>query len=152
MAYVKIEPTGCCERKGMVQVRFAMYLESTDYGYDKHHVTLPVIPAEDYTGKVSETGSPVDIDDYNKWIATLPTITQNNPFHSHFIHVTPDTTEKEIMDIGEAFLNEAYVKWAQDEKLDLNNNDLTIEKKETYSTTVADKVSAVKAMTAERKI
>lgn len=35
MAYVKIEPTGCTERKGMVQVRLSMYLESGDYGYNK---------------------------------------------------------------------------------------------------------------------
>lgn len=32
MAYVKINPTGCAERKGLVQVRFDCYLEPTDAG------------------------------------------------------------------------------------------------------------------------
>ena len=112
--YVRVEPSGCCERKGMVQVRFSMYLEPTDYGYDKHCVQLPVIPEEGYQGKVDEMGEPVDIEDYNKWLDGLPKEWQNNPFHNHFIYVEPDTTDKEILDIGEAFLHECYIKWAQD--------------------------------------
>lgn len=152
MAYVKIEPSGCCEYKGLVQIRFCMYLEPKDYGYDRHHVTVPIIPEKGYEGKINNMGQPDDIDDYNKWIASLPATTQDNPFHNHFIYVTPDTTEKEIMDIGEAFLNEAYIKWGQDAKLDLNNDAMTIEKKEAYSATIVDKVSSVKSITAERKI
>lgn len=38
--YVKVEPTGCCERKGMVQVRFGCYLDPDDHGYDVHHVQV----------------------------------------------------------------------------------------------------------------
>jgi len=112
--FVKVEPSGCCERKGMVQVRFCMYLEPGDYGYDKHHVQLPVTPEEGYQGKVGDMGIPVDIDDYNRWIDTLPKIWQNNPFHNHFIYVEPDTSDEEIMDIGGAFLKEAYADWAID--------------------------------------
>ena len=109
--YVKVEPTGCCERKGMVQVRFCFYLEPTDYGYDKHHVQLPVIPEEGYQGKLGEMGAPLDIDDFNKWVDSLPKVWQNNPFHNHLTYVEPDATDKEIMDIGEAFLRQSYADW-----------------------------------------
>ena len=118
---VKVEPTGCCVRKGMAQVRFCMYLEPGDYGYDKHHVQLPVIPEEGYPGKVDEMGSPIDIEDYNKWLDGLPKEWQNNPFHNHFIYVEPDTTDEEILDIGEAFLGEAYKKWCAGSFPDLKN-------------------------------
>lgn len=91
--YVKVEPSGCCERNGMVQVRLCFYLEPGDYGYEKHYVEID-----------------------GKW--------QTNPFHNHFIYVEPNTTDTEIIDIGEAFLQEAYTKWATDSKLDLVNDAL----------------------------
>lgn len=119
--YVKVEPSGCCERKGLVQIRFCMYLDEGDYGYNAHHVQVPVIPEEGYQGEVDEEGVPKDWKDYQKWIDSLPKIWQTNPFHNHFIYVEPDTTDNEIMDIGEAFLQEAYIKWSRDEKLDLKN-------------------------------
>ncbi len=43
MPYVKIEPSGCCERHGLAQVRLAMYLEETDYAYERHHIYVPII-------------------------------------------------------------------------------------------------------------
>ena len=55
---------------------------------------------------------------------------QDNPFHNHFIYVEPDTTDKEILDIAEAFLHEAGVKWATDSKLDLVNDALPFKKPE----------------------
>ena len=120
--YVKVEPTGCCERKGMVQVRFAMYLEPGDSDYTKHHVQLPVIPEGGYQGKVNEVNEPLDVEDYNNWFDSLPREWQNTPFHNHFIRVKPDATDKEIMDIGEAFLREAYEKWAAGKVRDLKNS------------------------------
>ena len=119
--YVKVEPSGCCERKGLVQIRFCMYLDKGDYGYNVHHIQVPVIPEEGYQGEVGEEGRPKDEEDYRKWIDSLPKIWQTNPFHNHFIYVEPETTDEEIMDIGEAFLQEAYIKWACGEKLDLKN-------------------------------
>ncbi|KKL44422.1 hypothetical protein LCGC14_2365810, partial [marine sediment metagenome] len=120
--YIKIEPSGCTERRGLVQIRFAMYLEPSDYGYNKHHIRVPVIPEGGYTGELDAEGMPVDSDAYNAWVESLPKVWQNNPFHNHFIYVEPLTTDKVIMDIGEAFLNEAYIKWASEEKLDLKNS------------------------------
>lgn len=119
--FVKVEPSGCCERKGMVRIRFCMYLELDDYGYDKHHVQVPVIPEAGYPGKVDSLGQPIDMEDCNKWLDSLPKVWQNNPFHNHFIYAEPDVTDEEIRDIGEAFLHEAYIKWACEQKLDLVN-------------------------------
>ena len=119
--YIKVEPTGVCERKGLVQIRFCMYLDEGDYGYEKHHIQVPVVPKEGYRGKVDELGSPIDRENYQTWIDSLPKVWQTNPFHNHFIYVEPKTSDEEIMDIGEAFLHEAYIKWACEEKLDIKN-------------------------------
>lgn len=154
--YVKVEPSGCCERKGMVQVRFCMYLGPSDYGYDKHHVQLPVIPEEGYQGKVDEMDSPIDIEDYNNWIASLPKAWQTNSFHNHFIQVEPDVTDKEIMDIGETFLHEAYIKWACEEKLNLVNDALPFKRPPAIDAARIAKcetrVQTVMAITIERRI
>ncbi len=147
--FVKIEPSGVCERKGLVQVRLAMYLESTDYGYAKHHVTVPVIPAEGYKGALDKNGRPDPIE-YTAWLKGLPTTTQDNPFHNHFIQVSPTTTDAEIMDIAEAYLHEAGVKWGTDKKPDLVNPPLII----TAASKVAcdARVAQLKALTAKRTV
>ena len=125
--YVKIEPSGCNVRKGMVEIRFCMYLDPTDYGYDKKYIQTEAHPG------------------------------LNTPFHNHFIQVEPDTKEKEIMDIAEAFLHEAYAKWAQELDLDLKNKDLpfkfpdanTIDKERLDK--CAARVEEIKLITTERK-
>ncbi len=117
---VKIELSGCTQRKGLVQVRFAMYLDPDDYGYDVHHFEVE-----------------------GEW--------QSNPFHNHFIYVEPDTPDKEIMDIGEAFLHEAYIKWASDEKLDLKNPPFAFPA--TFDRdALATKVQSLKTTKLERKV
>lgn len=126
MAIVKVEPSGCCVHKGMVQVRFSFYLKPTDPRYDEHHIQVPVIPEGGYPGKVGYASHygltvPLDMEDYHKWFNALPMVWQNNPFHNHFIYVDPNTTDKEIMDIGETFLQEAFGKWAGKKNLDLKN-------------------------------
>ena len=126
--FVKVEPSGCCERRGMVQVRLSMYLDEGDYGYEKHHIQVPVIPEGGYPGKWDAEGSPVDTKDFDKWLKKLPKVWQNNPFHNHFIQVEPDTTDEEIMDIAEAFLHEAGIKWSTNSKLDLVNDSLPFRK------------------------
>lgn len=97
--YVKVEPSGCVGRHGLVQIRFCMYLDEGDYGYDVHHIQVPERPLTE-----EELADPALAD-------LVPKVWQNNPFHNHFIYVKPETTDKVIMDIGEAFLNEAYIKW-----------------------------------------
>lgn len=117
MPNVKVEPSGCHIHKGKVQVRFSFYLEPSDARYSEHHVQRPIIPPEGYQGEMTTEGKrhPVDIDDYNNWRESLPKKWQNNPFHNHFIFVEPDTTDEEIMDVGEVFLEESYGKWEHNE-------------------------------------
>lgn len=105
MSYVKINPTGCNERKGLVQVRFDCYLEPTDAGYSEYHVTVPVVPAEGYPGKVDDMGTPVDTADYDKWIASLPTVTRDNPFCCHFRCFEPDIEDADLLKEGESILS-----------------------------------------------
>jgi hypothetical protein len=144
--YVEIEQSGCCERKGLMQVRFCLYLEPGDYGYEQHHLTVPVYPYPDErlggywgevhpkgttvtktdkeTGKKYEidiSGQPIDEDDYRHWVQTLPTTEIDNPFHNHFIYVEPEITDEILLDMGQAFLEEAYIKRACDEKIDIKN-------------------------------
>ena len=107
--YVKVEPTGCCERKGLVQIRFCMYLDEGDYGYDVHHIQVYERPLTE-----EELADPA-------LAKKVPKVWQTNPFHNHFIYVEPETSDETIMDIGQAFLEEAYIKWACEEKLDLKN-------------------------------
>jgi hypothetical protein len=119
--YVKIEPSGCCERKGMVQIRLAMYLDLGDYGYDKRYLQLPVIPKDGYPGKVDARGNPINQKDFDIWLSSLPKVWRNTDFHNHFIQVEPTTTDEEIKEIAQAYLEESYVKWAQD--LDLGSEE-----------------------------
>lgn len=132
--YVKIEPSGCSVRKGKLQIRLAMYLDEGDYGYESMLINVPALPEggfiKGYTGKKTEDGTPVDLDAFNKWLKALPTVQINSDFHNHFIQVPPDTTNEEIMDIAEAFLHEAYIKWACGEKIDLMNKDLPFDAKQ----------------------
>lgn len=104
MAYAKLEPTGCGVFKGKIQLRISMYLELGDYGYERHHVQLPVIPSGGYPGPVSKSGEPLDMTDYETWLAGLPKVWQNNPFHNHFIFVDSQTTDQDIrLKVVEAF-------------------------------------------------
>ncbi len=141
--FVKIEPSGCCERRGMVQIRLCMYLDSKDYGYEKHYVQVPersLIEDEAKDPKLADK---------------VPKVWQNNPFHNHFIQVEPDTSEKEIMDIAEAFLHEAYIKWSSDVKLDLVNDDLPFIKPQIVTpqrkSQCEARVESVKVITTERR-
>jgi hypothetical protein len=123
---VVINESGCCIKKGMSQIRLDMFLDEKDYGYDRRYVEVPDMSKEKYPGKVDDNGNPVDMIDYQKWVDSLPKKWQLNPFHVHFIKVHPDTSEKEIMDIADAFLQEAYIKWACDQKIDCSNDALPV--------------------------
>ena len=119
--YFKINHSGCGERKGLVEVRYDLYLGPSDHNYAEHHVTVPVFPKEGYQGKVDGFGSPVDIEDYKKWVASLPTETRDNPFCCHFMQHDPTVTDAEILAEGEKILAMAYKNW-QTGNLHLNKN------------------------------
>lgn len=111
--FYEIENSGVYERKGMMQVRYSLYLEPKDYGYDKHHVQVPVIPKSGYPGKIKD-GVIEDLDDYDKWMKSLPTIEQDNPFHNHFSYFEPNATDAELKAEGERILAEAFKHWEKD--------------------------------------
>jgi len=111
MARWEIEPSGCCEHKGMVQVRFCFYLEPGDARYSEHHVNLPIFPESGYPGKKDEHGMPKSQTAYRKWRDGLPHVWQTNPFHNHFIYVDPETTDEEIASIGDELLPVFYSEW-----------------------------------------
>lgn len=91
------------EKMGMVEVTAAFYLEPGDEGYDKyiseHLVEVPIIPEEGYPGKMTKDGipQPVDMNDYEKWVKSLPTFQHLNPFCYHSIQFEADVTEEEIL-------------------------------------------------------
>jgi hypothetical protein len=93
--YFKIEKSGCCEHKGLVQVRADFYREEWDRGYAL--TECKIYPEKGYEGEVDEMGVPVDLDAYKKWEDALPTKLKNLPFNSHFIYFEPNVTDEEIL-------------------------------------------------------
>ena len=97
MPYLKIEPSGCVAYKGLVQILFSMYLNPTDYGYEKHHVQT-----------VDEFGVPT-----GAW--------QDNPFHNHFILVDPDALDADLLNRAVEVLQQAYNAWAMEWQINIKN-------------------------------
>jgi hypothetical protein len=110
--YFKIEKSGCSEQKGLVQVRYDLFLDEGDYNYNEHYVQVAVLPASGYPGNVDERGIPTDLVDFEKWINSLEKIWQNNPFCCHFCQFEPDVTDEEILYIGELALAMQYENWS----------------------------------------
>lgn len=77
--FFKIEKSGCCEHKGLVQVRADFYREEGDVGYSL--TDCKIIPVGGYTGEMKD-GVPVDQEDYQKWYDALPTEKKNLPFNT----------------------------------------------------------------------
>jgi hypothetical protein len=46
--FFKIEKSGCGERKGLVEVRYDLYLDEADHNYSEHHVQVPIVPETGY--------------------------------------------------------------------------------------------------------
>lgn len=145
MAFVKLEPSGCVIHKGNIQVRLSMYLEPADARYSEHHVFvvdetspewLKGYPGEVKTIPVSQlsletNGSwtilsedqgqvtiPADQADYDAWLAGLPHIWRDNPFHNHFIYVDGSATDAQIQKQAQDYLAEFYAGWSQNQKME----------------------------------
>lgn len=95
MAFFKIEKSGCCEHKGLCQVRADFYWDEKDPEYSL--TECKIYPKEGYEGKVDEIGMPIDVDDYKKWENALPTEMKHQPFHSHFIYFPDTVKDDEIL-------------------------------------------------------
>ena len=113
--HFKVNPTGCGERKGLVEVRYDLYLDPNDYGYADHYVIVPDLPKEGYQGKD-------DPDAYEKWLKSLPTVSRVNPFCCHFVQFEdPNVTDEDILKRGDEVLAMAYRNW-QEGNLRANKN------------------------------
>jgi len=106
--YANIEPSGCSVRRGAVQLRIDLFMNESDSRYLEHYVhVIDENSAEyksGYKGNVID-GEPVDKTAYNKWLERLPKKWQNNSFHSHFIQISPDTTDSEIKNLIQSVLD-----------------------------------------------
>lgn len=150
---VKVEPTGCCERKGLVQIRFCFYLEPSDARYNERHIHVPIRPPEGYQGEVDAEGSAVDIKDYNEWRKGWPKIWQNTPFHNHFIYIDPGVTDEEIMDIGEELLKEVYADWSSNKTPNPKNKRVVLpDRTNSRIEACKTKVQHLKGTLLERKV
>ena len=105
--YYTINKTGLSERGGLVQVRFDLYLEPSDPGYNDYRVEVPVIPPEGYSGERDAEGNAVDAEAFKKWLDKLPKEKRDNPFCCHFCQFEPDVTDEEILYVGELALDMA---------------------------------------------
>lgn len=116
--YFKIEKSGCNVRKGLVEIRYDLYLDEKDYNFEAHYVDVPntsLFTGEMYTQDGERTK------EYTKWLETAPKIKQHNPFCCHFCQFNPDVTDEEILYVGELALDMAYKNWCKD-NLRLNKN------------------------------
>lgn len=97
---------------GWMDLPVAFYLDEKDYGYELHYVDVPVFDGAKYTGKTDKLGNPVNQEEYDLWVKSLPKKKQLNPFHTHFIHPEPDTiTEDKIKTAMDFHLPNFYEAW-----------------------------------------
>lgn len=136
MAYFKINKTGCGERRGLVEIRYDCYLSRDDKGNEEHYVTVPDFTDAKYEGKVDEWGDPIDMEDYKKWVSSLPTITRNNPFCCHFVQASPLITDEEIVAIGEEVLKMVFANHQVGDLRKNTNKNLIVSKEENLAGSV----------------
>ena len=145
--FFKVNTTGCNERKGLVEVRYDLYLDPTDERYSEHYVQVPVIPKEGYTGKVDEMGVTVDQADYDKWLAGLKTTYQHNPFCCHFCQFEPTVTNAEIEYVGKLALDMKKKDWENGNLALSKNQPVTFSANPTKIAACETRVATIKATT-----
>lgn len=144
--FFKVNITGCQERKGLVEVRYDLYLDPTDERYSEHYVQVPVIPEGGYQGKVDEMGSPVDQTDYDKWYDGLERVYQHNPFCCHFVQFEPTVTDAEIEYVGKLALDMKYKDWVVGSLARTKNQPVTFSTRPTKIAACAARVESIKAV------
>jgi hypothetical protein len=123
-AYGVIEKSGCGEFKGKVKIRIDCFLKPESPYYDQYGGAYVVDTTsqkylDGYPGKVDEkTGEPLNWEDYNKWWDGLPTVWQENPFHSHFVYydttVLDDAIKSKLAEVTEYFYAFHTYCWEND--------------------------------------
>jgi len=120
MPYAKVNPSGCTERYGLVQVRLDLCLEAGDVRYDdpRFYVIDETSRAflKGYAGKVDADGVPLDGEQYAAWEASLPRIwLATRCFHHHMIYLDPYTLrDEQITDAIAHHLPNFYKAWGEE--------------------------------------
>ena len=118
--YAKVNPSGCAERHGLVQVRLDLFLEAGDARYNDSRFYVVDETSrkylKGYTGKVNPDGSPVDEGAYATWEASLPRVWQKERcFHHHIIYLDPYTLKDEQITAAMALhLPNFYKAWTEE--------------------------------------
>ena len=136
--YFEVENSGVCERKGLVQVRYCLYLEPGDTRYDEFYVDVPDIK-EEYTGKE---------EDFGTWIKSLPTKKQLNPFHNHFSYFPDTVTDDEIITEGKRVLESARQPFESGKTPDIKHVSKPVFSSNVTTTkkaTIDDKILSIKS-------
>ena len=101
-AYGQVNKSGCTIRKGNCQIRIDFYLEPESPRYSDKYLYLVDETSPEYlagySGKVDKDGNPINQVQYDKWLESLPRAWVNTPFHTHFIYLPADFTNKDIED------------------------------------------------------
>jgi hypothetical protein len=124
--YFIISKEGCSEYKGMVDIRYDLYLDKGDYRYDDFYLYLPVLEEypkqkeldaarskslinEDMTWN-KEAADERDKQEiaYKEWLETLKKEWQNTPFYRAFHQFEPTVTQEEIETKGKEILKGKY--------------------------------------------
>lgn len=124
---IEFNPTGTHVHKDFLNIRLDFYPDPTDKTYAIHHIQVPVIPQDGYTGEVKlvalEDGGfpfdehvivlewrqaqavvPASMEDYDAWFDGLPRVWQTNPCLCHFVVIEESTTLRGLEDfIADAF-------------------------------------------------
>lgn len=119
--YYKIEKSGCCEDRGLLQIRYDLFLDEKDEHYSDYYIQQPIFPIGGYKGKLTERNEPTDIEDYKKLFEGLEKVWVNTEFCSHFCQFEPTVTDEEILYVGELVLEMAYKNLVNGNLLDKKN-------------------------------
>jgi hypothetical protein len=111
--YALIEPSGCSENHGNVEVRYSFFLEPDDKRYNERYYPVPVTPPTGYPGRIHE-GRPLDAEEYEHWLKGLPHIYQLAPFHNHFVSFDPDVSLEQIQAVAKFHQPNFYAAWLQE--------------------------------------
>ena len=115
MHYI-IEPTGCVERKGMMQIRFSCILDPGDFRYNDFFVDVP-----DYAGVNPYAGKHFLTVDEVKHIPKKKVLI---PFLDHFDYFDPDVSDSVIHSRGVDILTKGYAQHSMGISPALKNKNL----------------------------
>jgi len=116
MAYARIEPSGCCERYGLIQTRFDIFLNEGDKRYnDLRFYQIDQTSKEylkGYQGLVDLEGNPLDSEQYQAWRSSLPRMwLPNRQINAHFLYFEPTVSQDDILKGIEHHIPNFYRAW-----------------------------------------